>query len=512
MAAAIQASRDDPRRRRLNAIFYKFLAGERKISDKPSAKLCIEAICDREDPVNCVEKLISSPSGLSNLQQALFIDVGSTSLNDSVTAILSYFQASSLRAICGGQYLEQLATTMVDPPIFWNAFVKAHKSGSLSEAATDVFAWLLLLLISLPAEQATKYHEVGNDRAVQAAIENARNPKTRSLGQKIKHILDTSLSPNGACEDNGPGGRHDNDFADIQNISIVPTPDELSSTELPFLRRAVDVDEVPKHTRLAVQKDNQFRLVRENLLREVREEIQIALGKQKGRRKALTVQPLFLEGCNCGDPPRSLHWTIRLRCRFDIPQMAKLDPQDRVKFVKENWKFLSHQSMACLLADGEIVALVTIQRDQSLLAEKPPAICVQLPNGDTSKALLRLKFANVVSLVQLNTALFAVEPVLKQLQSLRQLALVDEIMLWEPGSRLKSPPIRSLPKVDAIVSAIEGNPQQDLQHKMKLPSATKLDASQARCLLAGLNQRLSLVQGPPGKLRIDKGRSPAIQI
>lgn len=95
-------------------------------------------------------------------------------------------------------------------------------------------------------------------------------------------------------QENGPGGRHDNDFNDIRKISIFPTADELA-TDNPFLPRAIEIAEHLKGPDgLAFHIDGQFRLLREDMLRDLREEIQIALMIKKGRRKGFSVENLSL--------------------------------------------------------------------------------------------------------------------------------------------------------------------------------------------------------------------------
>ena len=71
----------------------------------------------------------------------------------------------------------------------------------------------------------------------------------------------------------GPSGQHNNDFIDIRKIIILPTPDELILIDL-FLRRLA---EIPKNEtglyNLALHIDSQFRLLREDILRDLQEEI-----------------------------------------------------------------------------------------------------------------------------------------------------------------------------------------------------------------------------------------------
>jgi hypothetical protein len=298
---------------------------------------------------------------------------------------------------------------------------------------------------------------------------------------------------------NGPGGRHDNDFKDIRNISILPTPDELASDEPPFLRRAVDIEDCPESTRLAMHIDNQFRLNREDMVRDLREELQIALGTKKGRRRGLIISNLSLKGVECDERHP---WALRLECPDDLPQIPKGNSTQRKQFFIDNRSYLKHESLACIVADGEPVALVTINRKEDLLAHSRPLICVSFSGRELGfqRALLYLKSASQIQLVQLNVAVFAYEPILRQLQATKELLLRDEMLYWEKGKPLMTASTSKTPSFQRLLVQLENDPSHDLQHLLKLSKPTKLDKSQAACLLAGVSQRLSLVQGPPGNI------------
>ena len=94
--------------------------------------------------------------------------------------------------------------------------------------------------------------------------------------------------------------------------------------------------------------------------------------------------------------------------------------------------------------DCPIVPSVT----PSLLAMEPPNIVFQVEGRvDVSRTFLQLKAAKSLRLVQIDTPLFAFEPVLKTLQKMRFLPLSDEILFWEKGKMVKGPlsPSRKLP-------------------------------------------------------------------
>lgn len=103
--------------------------------------------------------------------------------------------------------------------------------------------------------------------------------------------MDTITTKN-KSEVGGPDGRHDNDFANIYKIAILPTSDGLASKD-PFLRRAAKIhDSKTDSCNLTLHIDAQFRLLREDMLRDLREEIQIADSFKKERRRGIYIEHL----------------------------------------------------------------------------------------------------------------------------------------------------------------------------------------------------------------------------
>lgn len=497
MSQAQPDQRHSIRKAKLRKLFHGVSSGEQDLNNSKTAKLFIEAICDQPDPVQCVQKLISTPKGLPALQSALRSDVSLEFLNSSATAFVTYIQGPDLAVACQGEFLRDVILIITEPPIFWNAFVKAQKSGHLVEEAVQSFSWLLLQLISLPTDKSLSYCDIARDPSIQKSLLESSRFEVRIIGQKIKHIIETITNPD-QFQGNGPGGRHDNDFVDIREISILPTPDEIASKEAPYLRQAVEIDECSKSSRLAMHVDNQFRLLREDMLRDLREELQVAQGLRKGRRKGVTINGLVIDGLDCND--RKV-WALRLRCIEDLPQFYRVHLDQRKKYLIEHRNFLKHQSLACLLADGDIAALVTINRNEDLLAESPPVLSVQFSGREESvaTALVALKMKRKIQLIQLNAAVFAYEPILKQLQDTKQLLLNDEIMLWDQNQGLRLVPASNQISMAALATNVRLNSSFELKDLLELSKSTHLDESQAKCFLSGLTQRLSILQGPPGR-------------
>lgn len=483
----------DRRSSRLRILFAKVLSGEQGITTG-NAKLFIEAICSQPEPATCIQRLISTAKGFPALQSALRTDISISFLNDPITSFLRYLQAPELKSICGGDVLQQVISSLVEPPLVWDALVKAIKSNDLTEQGVDGFSWLLLILVSGPIEKALVYSDVARDGQVHSRLLESPRLEVRNRGQRIKHIVDT-ITTSKKPEIGGPGGRHDNDFPDIRKIAILPTPDELASKD-PFLRRAAEVHEDGPHScTLARYIDSQFRLLREDMLRDLREEIQLDQSNKQGRRRAICIDHLSLFGVLSDDRHP---WSLQLECVQDLQQLKGMGKSARKKFVMDHPMLLKDQSVACLMTDQEVIGLATLIREEELLARNPPVLCLRISEGATEKTLLRLKMAKTIRLVQLNTALFSYEPVLKQLKDIKELSLEEDILHWEKKKELQSPGYRLSKQIRDTLSSLEGDFSRDLQTGLGLPHPTRLDESQAACFLAGLRQRLSLIQGPPG--------------
>ena len=486
---------DSSRATKLSRFFNSVIRGERTLKSCKDGELFIESLCGQPDPATGIEKLLSQTQGLFSLQTCMRLDVSPTFLNGKATVLLQYIQDPALKAICGGDFLQRLILPIVEPPIFWNAFVRSHRDGGLTLDAQQCFGWLLLELISLPHDKSKNYLEVAREPYIQNSLLNSPQFGIRTVGQKIKHVVSLFESVNHTGDVAGPGGRHDNDFVNFREICIQPTADELTSMEQPFLRVADTVEGANgDDSCLALYLDNQFRLLREDMLGELREELLITQGKKKGRHKGIVVDGFTILGIDCGSSKRQ-PWGLKLQCISDLRQLSSVKAKDRRAYLQENRALFKHQSLACLVVDGEITAFPTIHRDIDLLEKKLPVIVLQfVDESSTIKALLRMKTARQIRVIQIDTAIFSYEPILKRLQELKQLPLAEEILFWAPGSSLSRPPRPPT----SLIEEIEANPNRDLQAILKTPTSIQLDASQRDSLLTGLRQRVSLIQGPPG--------------
>ena len=487
--------RDSARASNLNGIYARILSGKQKLGIQ-HGRIFLEAFCLQPDPVSNIQKLTSSTNGPAALRTALFSEETSDFINNHAVNFLLYLQDPEVKAVYAGTFLQSILIQVMDPPILWDSLLRNVKAGSLSDTALECFGWLLLELLALPSEKASAFYSAARDSAVRDRLDEAFHRGVQINIYKIRGLADSQAPHASLVGNEGPGGRHDNDSADIREISILPSMSELTCKEEPYLRRPTEIELIEHPQRLSAHIDNQFRLLREDMLRELKEEIQFQMTPQSKGRKAFIIDRLSIDGVRSSE---RAFWSLELECSYDL--LPPMDKKDRLQYVRDTRrKFLRHESGCCILTDGKPLVLASIDRHEQSLAYEPPVICVRF--NDTKylhQTLVTLKKAEHIQLMLLNTSIFAYEPVLRQLQSINWLNLSDELMYSTEAA-----PAPSLgPSIDVILRELDANPSYDLQDPLRLPKTTVLDPSQVACLKAGLTQKVSLVQGPPGKRGIN---------
>ncbi|KAG2354583.1 P-loop containing nucleoside triphosphate hydrolase protein [Suillus spraguei] len=485
----------DRRAALLNKRFYDVLKGKVPIEPR-NCHLFLDSICSQPDVAVCVNKIVGEAKGPSIVQEAMRLDLSTEFMNGIGANVLVYLlQVTSISS----NVLDHLFVQIVEPDFFWSAFSQAFARGELLEKAQRAFASLLLRLLNLSNHDTAPYRELAGRPSVLPKLTGSANLEVRLIGEKIKHILSmygSSAPPSAA---NGPGGRHDNDLVNFRDIAILPTADEIGSKQRPFMRRSSELeDESGESTRIADYLDNTFRLLREDMIAEMREELQALEGKNVKRHRASLIDGVILKGVYHGTDDRKMLWGITLECIDDLPSLKRIPPKDRKAYLTDDHtgsKILRHQSLVCVVVDGEVVGFGTVNRVEDLLIRSPPIIVIQLDGqASTSRTILRLRNAKDAKVLQIDTALFAFEPVLKALQKTQHIPVSDELLFWKRGVTLQNPPQMA----DDVITAIKANHFGNLQHLLQTPNPIYLDRSQALSILSGLTQRVSLIQGPPG--------------
>lgn len=308
---------------------------------------------------------------------------------------------------------------------------------------------------------------------------------------------------NATTSGSSAGGRHDNDFSDFRLTAILPTADEMGCTEAPFYRQAEEITQLSGDQRIAAHLDNQFRLLREDMLSGLRDDFQIAQGTKKGRRTASRLEGLSLAtiSCTSSTKQRIQPCTVGVFCDRGLEKVQSLPKPDRKVFLKNNHSFVKHQAFGCLVRNSQIVAFATIERDLDSLEADRPVVMLRISDEEALKrCLLYLKLYNDVNFLVVDTPIFAYEPILKCLQDRIEMPLVEELFLYEHGQPVRQSSLTPF----SVVEKLKLKYGTDLQGILQTKSPVTLENSQLDSLVAGLSQRVSLIQGPPGQSTGDR--------
>jgi len=482
---------------RLSKLLTSYIHGQRSPKSANDGKLFLEAISGSQDVASCVERLVGSKHAMESLKLALRFDITSQFFNSAFKDFVAFLMKPYVGQACGGDLLKQLLAVTVHPPTLWNALVLAHSNQELDPEGELSFAWLMLELLSWTEKPPINIDTAARNITEQQRFLAAGDRDLRALGYRIKHVLLTKTA--GVKQDEfGPGGRHDNDHHDFRKIAIYPTDDELMSKQPAFYRPANAINQQLLEDRAGMHIDNQFRLLREDFLAELRIDVSGPSSNAKNRRPRLKLQGLSLAGSYCGTARFKTPFALALSVRRGLEQLSQRNTAERKTFLKDNPKFLKHQAFGCVLGRGRIVTFATLLRVDELLTEGEPAIVLRTPDRTAlEKLLMALKVSDQLEFLMVDTPAFAYEPVLRCLQSTVELPFREE--LFAISSEEVEAAVRISPIAPAdLIEAIETDEDLDMKTRLCLQKSVSLDSSQRQSLLSGLRQTVSLIQGPPG--------------
>ncbi|KAM0574910.1 hypothetical protein ACHAO3_007489 [Verticillium nonalfalfae] len=422
---------DPARTRRLAKTFKDIVAGHRTVSTATDARLYLEAVRAQPDPSACIETIVASEHGIRGISTSVRTDPSPVFLTAHVVPFLEYLADPGIRAIHEGSLLRQMLLAIVNPPIAWNSLLTLWLDDTLQDGNAEVFAWLSLEIVTLPGQELVSIVE-----SLVAAVEKRSflhdtNPKVRELGYRIQRALKINSAVESGPIGEAPGGRHDNDCANFRDISVYPTSDEFASSLRPFLRLASVVAQAEPATRPQIHLDNQYRLLREDMLAELKEDIHAVMGKTKGRRRPQVFGMLQPINIDTGTERRAQKSTLLIKCGLGLEMLDKMDSQKRKKLLNDDKKILGHQSFGALCNEKEIIGFAFTVRDVDQLAEK--VLGLQFAGNDTlSKALSAFRNPQNLRFVLVNTPVFAYEPVLERLKTIRDMPLEKYLLIENP--------------------------------------------------------------------------------
>ncbi|KAJ5771640.1 P-loop containing nucleoside triphosphate hydrolase protein [Penicillium odoratum] len=483
---------------RLAKYFEAVISGKQEVRDLSNFKKLIEAILDTKDSCMAVEKLSTSQNALNGLRNGLRFNLTPDFINNYTSNFIDVLSSPKIKLLCNGLWLEQLLLIILEPRTLWNSLLDAFFTRRLDENAIHAFCWLTAELLSLPASSMVDIMTDAQTILSDGYLLSSSSVSLRNLGHKIKHLLDMKSSSSTllACEDTA-GGRHDNDFADFRLTAILPTTDEMGCSEKPFYRRVDDITQLSGSQRIAAHVDNQFRLLREDMLSALRDDLQAATDPKKGRRSALRLRGLSLARISCvaANLKHLRPCTVGVTAKSGLERPRGVSREKFKDYLKNTPQFVKHRAFGCFVRNTEIVAFATIERNIEDLISTPPVVMLRITGAEAmKKSILFLKIYDDVEFVVVNTATFAYEPILRCLQERVEFPLTEELFLYEKDEPVRNSALAPLDVINELHEAYRPN----IQSILKTTKPVTLDTSQRESLLAGLSQRVSLIQGPPG--------------
>ncbi|KAI1142174.1 P-loop containing nucleoside triphosphate hydrolase protein [Hypoxylon sp. FL0543] len=479
----------------LDKFFYRILEGKCRIGKPEDSRKFLESIANRVDKPDCIERLASSTSGQDALHKSLTFDLSARFVNTFVSDLLQFLADPALKRVCDGELLNQVVWVMVDPPLFWNSLVQHVRAKRLEAKAVEGFAWLLLQLVLLPPSQSASFRQTAESLLHDGTLEKSSSCMAGGLFQKIRALVQHSKPESNAdlVSDFSPGGRHDNDFVNYHDVSILPTRSELRSTERPFYLQASAIFDSSDDDRAFNHLDNQFRLLREDMLAEMREDLKcMKSGSKKPSWKNMVIRNLTLEALHTQAMSNHRPCTLIFECENDILNMSGASIELRKKELKKTPAFLRHQSFGCLMKDGVLLAFAVLDRDDDQLSLLPPRICLQVIGADMLGDVFTALRDGTVDFLLASTPIFAYEPILERLKRKTDIELGHDLLIHSKEPR------ESMVRPVSMIEALEASSKPDLQQLLGTAKQVNLDPSQVTALIYGLKYQTCQIQGPPG--------------
>lgn len=483
---------------KLARLFKASIQGKRPVTNTGDAKLFLEAAQNNGSADQTVETIVASTHGLDCVRASVRADLSPGFINTSTLSFARYLSSPAVKALADGHLLWQIILVMINPPTMWKELLKALDE--LDEEHLHSFSWLIHEIVSSIDEAAALL--LPDIKAVMARgkLQNSSSHEVRATAYKIQKVIDLKTVPIDVDSSCSPGGRHDNDFADYRKISLWPTTDEFLASAKPFVRRARDIDAADPAARASMHLDNQFRLLREDMLQELREDYQVIVGKKKPRRPAQILADLVLDSLDAGDAgdnQRGKKCSIAVQCHQGLGQLNNKNASQSKRFLEDNKTYLKHQSFGALVCGQTIYGFAFIERNVELLCRQPPVVSLQFTDSKAlGRALLALRTQRGCHFVLVETPVFAYEPVLKGLQQMTDLPL-HELLLDLPDSTDLGEPLRSSART-CLINKVKDTPDEGTDVRIGNVKR-RVDRSQVEAFIAALANPVALIQGPPGK-------------
>ncbi|KAL7934607.1 P-loop containing nucleoside triphosphate hydrolase protein [Trichoderma chlorosporum] len=492
---------------KLEKLFYSFINGDRVVQSSQEAKQFFEAVeivCDHTSAVTCIERILERKEGLNTVRVATRSSLSKSFITTATSAFLKRILHPSIKTINDGSFLDKLLNEVLSPSTLWTTLLGFYQSNQLEGDSLVVFASLCLEIVSSSSPNIQVLSPDVESLMRSHSLTKSPSEEARSLGYRIEKVIQLRSGPATASVDTNysPGGRHDNDFADFRQISIFPTADEVSSKQEPFLQRLDDVFEIPRESRTSNYISWLFRLLREDMLADLREDLQIAWGQKKAKYKPLCLGGLNLIGYDLGAFNREKPFTLMVQCHEGIvfPQ-NKRSPEAKKKYLDEFRNFVKYGSIGTLCLDKSIIAFGSIIREVDWLIRDPPVVGIQVTDNAGLKLAIRALWGQNASRLKfyiVDTATFSYEPILQRLKEVTEIPIENAILDPAGPPSKYDPPPKLQSFIQDLKRCLRNKSTVDLGATLGIKRPLLVRDAQLESLIKGLENPVGQIQGPPG--------------
>ncbi|KAF5240849.1 hypothetical protein FAUST_4149 [Fusarium austroamericanum] len=333
-----------------------------------------------------------------------------------------------------------------------------------------------------------------------------------------------------------PGGRHDNDFADISKIAILPTYEEVTSEQVEYLPSTNFTEPHVLADPLQRYIDSMFRLVRHDILGPVKDILRDLLQSDdllNGRLSNPDPQAqVYLESSIEAFVSSKKHGTEAV-LSFEPPAQILGKTAEQQKAWWKASSRLGQGTLVCFVSPTpgrtsllffQVTCKSTSSSDLKETDERTssiaplqglPSITVKLANHNREDFLLLAKLYTTKAvgvLVDFNGVILdTFVPILRNLQTIKcenQIAFQQWILPSTDEERSVTTPayarrldftfsLRSITKDKGTDLVLDPEFPENLDIQ-ELERATGLDQGQCRGLVDALTREYALIQGPPG--------------
>ncbi|KAI5468107.1 P-loop containing nucleoside triphosphate hydrolase protein [Mariannaea sp. PMI_226] len=495
----------DRREAKLAELAWTFIKGQRKVENPITARQFLNAssaFCRLNSSVRYVEVIISRSDGILALERSVRAADDLDFLTSAVLPLLKHLSDPAVKSLNDGKFLKQTLLAVLVPNSFWNVLLRAHQESMLIDAdMEEVFAWLCLEIVNIRDLNLEDHNSQIKVIMKGTSLLNSSSQAVRKIAYRIKKHLQVFTPISAVSGVNTPGGRHDNDFADFRQVSIYPTADELLSTDEPFLQRLNDVFEIPLSQRAQIYRDWLYRLLREDMLSELRDDLQVAMGQKKGNKRLAPLGDLQHAGHDGDECQRIEPFTLNLTCGRGIYPAKTLSQLAMKKYLEREKASFHRQPIGALCHRSEIVAFGSLVRREHQLLKTPPVIGIRFKDAQGVKKALEILSTSQREHLQffvVNTAMYAYEPILQRLKDMGDLPLERRIINPKDANRNYDMPSALKSFTQSLSNVFEKGGTVKIPPEICHEKDIRLQGAQLESLIHGLKQEVAQIQGPPG--------------